>query len=127
MKKEIADKWVEALRSGKYQQGQLALRPEETQFCCLGVLCDIIAPNDWMMPPMTNKAYTNKQYVFLKGNGEHEGQVLPPTVKLAAGMNSDNGMYHPAEGSAVALSEMNDSGSSFAELANFIELNWKQL
>ena len=41
MKKEIADKWVEALRSGKYKQGKSALKKDDS-FCCLGVLCDII-------------------------------------------------------------------------------------
>lgn len=42
MKKEIKKLWVEALRSGKYQQGRGELRCDDT-FCCLGVLCDLHA------------------------------------------------------------------------------------
>lgn len=37
MPKKIADKWLSALRSGKYKQGRLKLRIHNT-FCCLGVL-----------------------------------------------------------------------------------------
>lgn len=42
MKKEIADKWVAALRSGKYKQGRQYLRTFEDNYCCLGVLCEIL-------------------------------------------------------------------------------------
>jgi len=43
MKPEIKARWVEALRSGKYEQGRGALRSDTNQFCCLGVLCDLYA------------------------------------------------------------------------------------
>jgi hypothetical protein len=36
-------KWVEALRSGEYKQGQFALnRLDRSDFCCLGVLCEVL-------------------------------------------------------------------------------------
>ena len=34
-------KWVAALRSGKYKQGQNALMTEEGTYCCLGVACRV--------------------------------------------------------------------------------------
>lgn len=40
MNKEIKKRWVEALRSGKYIQGQNYLLSNDT-YCCLGVLCDL--------------------------------------------------------------------------------------
>jgi hypothetical protein len=40
MNKEIADKWIEALRSGEYEQGIASLQ-SGGRFCCLGVLCDL--------------------------------------------------------------------------------------
>lgn len=46
MKKEIADKWVEALRSGRYKQCKSWLRDNDG-FCCLGVLCDISKMSAW--------------------------------------------------------------------------------
>lgn len=39
MKPEVKKKWVEALRSGKYQQGGGALRLGD-RYCCLGVLAE---------------------------------------------------------------------------------------
>ncbi len=44
--------WLEGLRSGKYKQGQGHLRQSngEDVFCCLGVLQDVIQPEDWVKP-----------------------------------------------------------------------------
>lgn len=41
MNQEIKAKWVEALRSGRYKQGRGVLR-QGNEFCCLGVLADIM-------------------------------------------------------------------------------------
>lgn len=38
MKKEIAEKWIAELRSGKYAQGKTYLE-SGGKFCCLGILC----------------------------------------------------------------------------------------
>lgn len=40
MKAKLKAKWVEALRSGKYEQGKYYLS-DGGKFCCLGVLCDV--------------------------------------------------------------------------------------
>ncbi len=40
MKRDIADKWVEALESGDYKQARNVLH-DSNSFCCLGVLCDL--------------------------------------------------------------------------------------
>ena len=40
MKERVKAQWVEALRSGEYQQGRNQLRKGD-EFCCLGVLCDL--------------------------------------------------------------------------------------
>ena len=50
MNPEIKQRWVEALRSGKYEQGRGVLREfrdGKFHYCCLGVLCDLVAPDDW--------------------------------------------------------------------------------
>lgn len=47
MDKAVKERWVAALRSGKYRQGREYLRedPEDrhhhAKFCCLGVLCKV--------------------------------------------------------------------------------------
>lgn len=40
MDKELAVKWIEALRSGKYKQGRSRLK-HSGRYCCLGVLCEV--------------------------------------------------------------------------------------
>lgn len=34
--------WIEALRSGKYEQGFGALQTRSGKFCCLGVVCELL-------------------------------------------------------------------------------------
>lgn len=37
---DLMKRWIAALRSGEYKQGQFTLfNPEEQAYCCLGVLC----------------------------------------------------------------------------------------
>ena len=47
MNKEIKPKWLDALRSGKYKQSIHKLRNPSNGFCCIGVLCDVVAPDRW--------------------------------------------------------------------------------
>lgn len=49
MDTELKQRWVEALRSDKYKQGRKRLRNPDYQdeFCCLGVLADLIDPEAW--------------------------------------------------------------------------------
>lgn len=115
MKKEVADKWVAALRSGKYQQTQGYLRDSDG-FCCLGVLCDIFAKDletEWQ------GHLAGHRYDFL-GQGFH----LPTEVYEIADLTVDT---------CSNLQEMNDGDSrarkahSFNEIADYIEKNWESL
>jgi hypothetical protein len=47
MNKEYKEKWVEALRSGEYKQGTRYLKHGD-EYCCLGVLCDTVDPDNAM-------------------------------------------------------------------------------
>jgi len=45
VKKELKQKWIKMLRSGRYKQGRGHLAKQKTEnsdwrFCCLGVLCE---------------------------------------------------------------------------------------
>ena len=47
MNKTVIRKWIKALRSGKYKQGQGRLKDFETgRYCCLGVLCEEYRKSD---------------------------------------------------------------------------------
>ncbi len=48
--KSLQKKWIHALESGEYKQGtgRLCKKVDDSkQFCCLGVLCDLIDPTKW--------------------------------------------------------------------------------
>lgn len=103
MNKELKQKWVEALRSGKYKQGKEALRrcePEES-FCCLGVLCDIVDPHNWELVDLGD-IYT------------HKGKSGYPDREIARSVGLDDQFI-------TNLAMANDNGKSFEQIAARIE------
>lgn len=123
MKKAIAKKWVEALRSGDYKQGKSALRTVgqngKTSFCCLGVLCNLHA----QAHPQIARTQTHPE-VYL---GEME--FLPREVMEWAGMKTYDGSYgeETAYGQEDDLTQDNDSGLSFKRIATIIEKHADEL
>lgn len=116
MKKEIADKWVAALRSGKYVQatGRLALfhpASDTHHFCCLGVLENCIFGH-----PINKFAYVLNNKIL------SEAQIA-------------DAMGTPENGLGVAigprrytnLAEANDEGENFTAIADWIEQNYQNL
>ena len=49
MNQEIGEKWVEALRSGEYEQGRIKLYMDGAH-CCLGVLCVVMERYEELKP-----------------------------------------------------------------------------
>lgn len=45
---EYQIKWLDALRSGKYNQTVNGCLRDEHGFCCLGVVCDVIDSTKWL-------------------------------------------------------------------------------
>ena len=112
MKEAIADKWVEALRSGEFEQtaGVLAISTR-TAHCCLGVLCEVAIKNGLELSVAVPK---------LGHSTEFDGCAvfLPDHVAEWAGLMR--------KGESV-LSSMNDAGKTFAEIADRIEADWEEL
>jgi hypothetical protein len=128
MKKEIADIWVEALRSGKYYQTDSQLRADNS-FCCLGVLCDIHGiefDQDFIDETYLDEIHGLPHEVMKwSGVGQAEGKfyeaaINPETVDFVKRVIPNLNMY-------TSLSVLNDRGASFPEIANFIEKNWEIL
>lgn len=118
MDQEIKREWVEALRSGRYQQGRNVLRSgwdADAQFCCLGVLADLYAKSHgvpWAPPEEGTSAWTLP-----------DGSValLGHDVTEWARLNDSPSVDDPA-GGTMALSALNDLGKhSFAQIADLIE------
>lgn len=121
MIKERAMELVAALRSGKYKQATNALRKGDS-YCCLGVACEISGIGPWKFPT------ENDDDFYYQG----ERGVLPESVRVHFGMFSTQGMPNPSAPTEIfnntkALTTMNDSGLSFAQIADHIEKNWEYL
>jgi len=121
MKADIKKKWVEALRSGDYEQCSGGLRTGD-KYCCLGVLCDLSSKDGagvWT-------DHGGRAYEFsIKDDGH--SSVLPEFVCNWAGLNSNSHggcnpyFLIPKQRAATTLSGENDSGKTFAEIADLIE------
>jgi hypothetical protein len=104
-----AQKWVDALRSGKYRQTVKVLR-NVFGYCCLGVACEVAIKNG----------------LQLKVEGDlfdGKGSWLPERVTKWLGLHDACGKPD----SGPALTELNDMGKSFSEIADYIEEHAEEL
>jgi len=102
--KEFATKWVEALRSGEYKQGKSQLKSKKG-YCCLGVACKmegqrIFKDKEWIDPELSNGLNKYPKHI----------------PSLLIGSAADNSFVHE-------VSDMNDNGKTFNEIADWIEEN----
>ncbi len=151
MKKEIAEKWIAALKSGKYQQtiGYLCMNEEFTQdisgsspatykpcHCCLGVLCEIAIEEGLEITKHSSFKLFNGTD-SLSFSYDNEKWVLPDAVQAWSGMLSNDGAGILDEQeddedniyvvSSRSLAELNDAGRTFEEIADAIAKNWEKL
>ena len=127
MNPEVKQKWIDALRSGKYEQGSEKLRTV-SGYCCLGVLCDLYAQEhntEWEFRGNEETNLQPKDYWYF----EDQSEFVPESVMDWAGFtencpvvkidveedDEDSWFYH--EG----LADLNDSGYTFNELSKLIQ------
>jgi len=107
------EQWVEALRSGKYEQTKGALRAGD-KFCCLGVACDISKLGVWVP---ASKKYTSVSDTNTYKVGKYQQYIeLPDEVMDWLGVS-----HRECETDEGYLSKINDDGASFSEIADIIE------
>lgn len=118
-----ARKWVEALRSGEYQQATEALRSGDNtrgyRYCCLGVACDLYRQEvggEWVGDDFKD---TDGQLM--------EDAELPAVVRDWLGLRWCSGHFIPQDTGSSTLIRINDGGSTFAEIADVIESEPKGL
>ena len=131
MRKEVMKKWVKALRSGKFKQGQGTLKQYNSkgvvQHCCLGVLCELYNEN---MKKNHKKTLPEKICDTCCSRSTKFGtktDILPTQVKNWAGMKSTEGDWTTENGLKDSLIDWNDSGKTFKSIANAIDNNWEKL
>ena len=97
--------WVEALRSGKFEQ-TLSVLQDSDGFCCLGVACAVA------------KDHEIEVELFADGDIKGTSLQIQPKVKKWLGLNTSLGSFSDTE-----LSTLNDSDKlTFDEIANYIEI-----
>lgn len=129
MNQEIKKLWVDDLRSGEFEQGRNYLRrvaaDGSEKFCCLAVLCEIAVKHQIIDPPVQETiAEDFVAYSYQKdANAENAMRysVLPPTVRDWAGLNTVCGDYVLINAANHVLSDHNDHGCTFEEIAKAIE------
>lgn len=116
MKPEIKKLWIEALRSGKFKQGQGWLRQRFSsgyRHCCLGVLCEVFnaetGQGEW-------KESSTTWLPFKVGDSESAAVVPAPVVEWA-GLTDAN----PRLGRTKHAAALNDTGRDFDYIADRIE------
>lgn len=104
---ELRDKWIAALNSDDYAQGQSALRKvdattHEKEYCCLGVLCDLIDPDGWHEDGSDGREHDLAQdgAGYLNGQGLSRVGLTDSEQRTLAGMN-DNGAPFAAISRAI--------------------------
>lgn len=97
---EIKEPWLAALRSGEFKQAQGSLVKGQLGYCCLGVLC--VAMGWELRDRISGGAFT----------GISTG---PPQL---VGRYNDSGL---TDDNRAYLAQLNDSGRTFAEIADVIE------
>jgi len=106
--KELQTKWIEALESGKYNQGKNFLKVcdgGEFKYCCLGLLCELKG-----IPSETEqKNSTASKNIFTFG---------PRTTMITDELGQEVGLRNTQ---LTDLAHMNDSGKSFNEIAQEIK------
>lgn len=123
MNVEIKEQWVAALESGEYKQCHETLR-NHFGYCCLGVLTDLYV-----------KAHPDSaSWALVDGDGDYSVEAdivkksvpvgtesdsmrLLPRIRDWAGLKTVN----PSAPGAGILSRLNDSGTTFPEIAQMIK------
>lgn len=110
MRSELQQKWIDALKSGKYNQTTGVLH-DQYGFCCLGVVCDVIEPN-W---DEDNNYVTGELHFDENGNED----IKTLDIELNDFYRNKLGLTHKQE---IILIKMNDKqNKSFIEIAEYLE------
>lgn len=114
MNQEVKQKWVAALRSGEYTQGQGSLKNAKSEYCCLGVLCDVAKKEGQEVV---------EKYLTFEGVYAFDGKWLfPPHSVRDWAQLSTEAPYVLVGAGMERLDHLNDSGDfSFNQIADLIE------
>ncbi|HEY6019689.1 MAG TPA: hypothetical protein VIY48_07255 [Candidatus Paceibacterota bacterium] len=130
----VKAKWLTALRSGDYKQVKGCLRGE-LGYCCLGVLTDVWAGEnsiEWNEPfvgaysinaggPYTESSVTPRDVMQWSELENSTGAVIIGTVREGGNRASESNSSDYPYDLIVTLSDLNDNGLTFEQIADVIE------
>lgn len=124
MKTEIKNLWLEALRSGDFEQTKGVLCTTDGKMCCLGVLTEMAVKAGIVQRGNVNNTYNYVQDTevdsYTYGPYEDYG-ILPSEVMEWADLDSPNPAVN-INGSYFGLAELNDAEDfTFPMIADVIE------
>jgi hypothetical protein len=105
---DVIKDWIDALRSGKYTQGMEVLKSSsgcKELHCCLGVLIEVIDPDRFDKTEIDDGA---KCFYY-----EEDHQMIPEWMSRQIDLLTRS--------DASTLSRLNDSGSTFIDIAELLE------
>lgn len=112
--KEFTEKWLEALRSGKYNQATGVLySPFKHGYCCLGLAASLCGMKD-------EELYGHQ---FIQGSCYSIEEIEKIRKDGYPEELSTMEFYLPVSSLGGGLAEMNDAGITFEEIADWIEEN----
>lgn len=122
---ELKAKWVAELRSGKYKQANGRLKTYDSEgeicHCCLGVLCEIVAPDGFNISTFSKHEFEHtfggktKQESYPNQMKMREIGLYPSEYKKLAAMN--DGEAPAGKGNYVYPK------ANFNDIADYIEKN----
>lgn len=125
MRERVKKLWLEALRSGKYEQGRLALRTVDNRFCCLGVLCDVYQKEmkrqkkkQLNMELSCAAPIPTQVYMY-----DNEECTLPKIVMKWSGVKGHLGNVRYMEENTNLADLNDDRAMTFKQIADVIEKN----
>lgn len=111
--------WLEALRSGEYTQTTEVLHNLETGgVCCLGVAAILFKTKETRVQDGLCEERSHKEKVRWY---DFEQAVAPPYVVRNLSLRSQSGV--PVCITHTCLTDMNDEGKTFEEIADIVQAN----
>lgn len=126
MNPEVKQKWIDALRSGDYEQGSEKLR-SVSGYCCLGVLCDIYSrehDTQWEFRGYDELSDETNPHPMDYWYFDEQSEFLPYSVMDWAGLKTHNPSMRVDSDDDFYTDEianLNDSGYTFNDLSKLIE------
>lgn len=119
MDAKLKARWVAALRSGEYRQGKNGLRSLENEFCCLGVLIDIMDGREtW--------TYSEVVDGYMTESDEETALCGPRLRDVGLGTAEQQTLINMNDGSYCADGvggDYTDNPQTFDQIADWIEEN----